>query len=51
MNDVLKFAKNAALITIGTVSLVVGIAGVILPFFPGTPFLFLSAACFGAVEW
>ncbi len=51
MNDVLKLAKNAALIAIGTVSLVVGIVGVILPLLPGTPFLLLAAACFGAVEW
>lgn len=51
MNDALKWIKNAALITVGTVSLVIGIAGIILPLLPGTPFLILAGICFSLVEF
>lgn len=51
MDTALKTVKNAALITVGTISLVVGVVGVILPLLPGTPFLILSAYCFSQVQW
>ncbi|OKH52297.1 hypothetical protein NIES2101_14950 [Calothrix sp. HK-06] len=47
----MRTVKNAVLITVGSISLVVGVVGVILPLLPGTPFLILSAFCFSQVEW
>jgi len=46
MSNMLGLIKNALLLAVGTVSLVVGIVGVILPLIPGTPFLILSFFCF-----
>lgn len=46
----LKLIWNGTLVAIGTVSLVIGLVGVFIPFFPGTPFLLLSIACF-ALGW
>lgn len=45
----LKTIKNAALLVVGTISLFVGIIGVILPILPGTPFLILAFFCFKAL--
>ena len=45
----LKTLKNAALLVVGTVSLAVGIVGVLLPILPGTPFLILAFFCFSAL--
>ncbi|AUB43252.1 putative membrane protein YbaN, DUF454 family (plasmid) [Nostoc flagelliforme CCNUN1] len=47
MSEVLNGIKKAVLITVGTVSLVIGVVGLILPLVPGIPFLILSAICFG----
>lgn len=38
--------KKYLLITIGMISLAFGIAGIVLPILPTTPFLLLSATCF-----
>jgi uncharacterized membrane protein YbaN (DUF454 family) len=51
MDTALKWIKNTVLVAVGTVSLVVGIAGLFIPFFPGTPFLILAATCFGLLEF
>jgi uncharacterized membrane protein YbaN (DUF454 family) len=48
MTIVLDWARRAVLITIGVVSLVVGIIGIFVPFLPTVPFLILTAMCFSA---
>ncbi|BAZ11956.1 hypothetical protein NIES4071_37840 [Calothrix sp. NIES-4071] len=48
---VLTNIKNVVLIIVGSMSLVIGVIGVILPLLPGTPFLILSTFCFSQVEW
>lgn len=45
----LKLIKNAALLVVGTVSLALGIVGIIFPLIPGTPFLILAIFCFIAL--
>ncbi|MFI3169490.1 MAG: YbaN family protein [Faecalibacterium sp.] len=39
--------KKIIYITVGTISLVCGYIGVIMPFIPFTPFLILTAFCYG----
>lgn len=45
----LKLIKNAALLVVGTVSLALGIVGIILSLIPGIPFLILATFCFIAL--
>jgi hypothetical protein len=47
MKNFFKNLQKQVLIAIGTVSLVVGVAGLLLPLLPGVPLLILSEICFG----
>lgn len=38
--------KKYFLITVGTISLIIGVIGIIIPLLPTTPLLLLSAACY-----
>jgi uncharacterized protein len=45
-----KQVRNAARIAAGTVCIVLGVVGVLLPLIPGIPFLAAAAACFSTLE-
>ena len=42
--------KKGLLISIGSISVVLGVIGIIVPLLPTTPFLLLAAACYVAVR-
>lgn len=42
----MKLAIKAILITIGTLSIVLGIIGIVVPLLPTTPLILLGAACY-----
>ena len=42
----MKKATNIFLIIIGTISLILGIIGIVVPLLPTTPFLLLTAGCY-----
>lgn len=46
MTLVLDWTRRIALITIGLVSLFVGIVGIVVPLLPTVPFLLVTAICF-----
>lgn len=45
-----KQIKNAVLVATGTVCVVLGVIGILLPLVPGIPFFLAAAACFNALE-
>jgi hypothetical protein len=47
MKNFFKNLQKQVLMAIGTVRLVVGVAGLLLPLLPGVPLLILSEICFG----
>lgn len=45
-----KQMRNAARIVVGSLCVVVGVVGILLPLIPGTPFLLGAFACFSSLE-
>jgi uncharacterized membrane protein YbaN (DUF454 family) len=45
-----KQLRNVARIAVGSVCVVLGVIGLILPLVPGTPFLLAAVACFNTLE-
>ncbi len=41
----LKLLRNIILLVVGTLSLIIGIIGIILPLLPGTPFIIVAVFC------
>ncbi|MDF5728586.1 MAG: hypothetical protein PUP92_11255 [Rhizonema sp. PD38] len=46
MDALWKAIKNPVLAVVGTVSVIVGVGGMILPLVAGIPFLILAGVCF-----
>ena len=42
-----KTTQKQILIAVGTVSLVIGVIGLVVPLLPGVPFLIFAEFCFG----
>jgi uncharacterized membrane protein YbaN (DUF454 family) len=45
-----RIPRKALYRTAGIASLIVGVLGLMVPFFPGIPFLILSAYCFSQAD-
>lgn len=45
-----KQMRNAARIVVGSLCVVAGVVGILLPLIPGIPFLMGAVACFNSLE-